>query len=231
LTAHDNEGVMPDVFDFWKDVGPGELIHPADRSILGTEDGTHEFDLNCIPTPFYGPLKSAPIVLLYLNPGLSDGDRKAASDKAEQQFYWRQRQGLEPLRSQIGLAKKCWWVSRTKRFCDDPETLRDRLAVLQLCPYHSKSFKSADARIAARLPSYKMALDWAHDALFPAARARTRIVICLRSSKRWKLQPESREGFLFVPKVTRSGYMLNNDMRTEIVSAVQDKLSGRGDHG
>lgn len=221
---------MPDIFEFWKDVGSGDRIHPADEDVLRAQSGTHQFDLHCIPNPFYGPLKSALIVLLYLNPGLSDGDRQAANDSAEQQFYLRQRRGSESLRSQVGLPRKSWWVSRTKRFSDDPEVLRHQVAVLQYCPYHSKSFEGPEARVASMLPSCKIALEWASDVLFPEARARKRVVICLRSPRRWNLQQPSSDGFLFVPRVTRSGYMLNDDMRAQIVGVVRDALSSGADN-
>lgn len=204
-----------DIFEFWKEVGPSEKVHPADREILF--NAPNKFDLDCLPTPFYGPLRTAPIVLLYTNPGHSDKDKKAGSDPSEQQFYFRQRQGNEWLRDQRGLTEKSWWVSRTKRICADPEYLRSRVAVLELCPYHSSSF--VDAKMARTLPSYQTALGWAHQYLFPMARARERVVICLRAAKRWGLQRNASDGFLFAPGVNRSGHMLSQDRDVIIQTA------------
>ncbi len=62
---------MPtDIFDFWSQIGPKDRCHPADKEVfrrLGKEG--HGFNLRGLPACYMGPLKSAPIVLLYLSPG------------------------------------------------------------------------------------------------------------------------------------------------------------------
>jgi hypothetical protein len=146
---------------------------------------------------------------------------EAESDKGHQ-FYWRQRQGNEPLRSQINREKKSWWVSRTKRFEVDPEILRHKLAVLELCAYHSKTF--SDGSLIRKLPSSQVAFRWATTTLFAQARLRTRVVICLRAAKRWGLTVGSKDGWLFAPAVTRSGHMLDGEDRNTIVAAVKAAL-------
>ncbi|MBN9583416.1 MAG: hypothetical protein J0G37_18150 [Afipia sp.] len=214
-----------DIFDFLKDVGPTETVHPEDDAILSKiPKSAHKFDLQCLPTPFYGPLRTAKIVLLYSNPGLTEKDKESANDFFEQQFFYKQRQGNEPLRSQIGLQKKSWWVSRTKRICEDTDYLRTRLAVLELCPYHSIEFKNV--RLVKQLPSYKVALNWAHKELFPRARARQVVVICLRAAKHWGLQENVGDGYLFVPKVNRSGHMLKEG-RDVVINAARQILDLR----
>ncbi|HEY0236474.1 MAG TPA: hypothetical protein VGC86_15690, partial [Afipia sp.] len=176
---------MTDIFEFWKSVDSKTKIHPADEEVLSKAQ--HSLNLDCLPTPFYGPLKTAPIVLLYLNPGLSPKDIERADNSEEQEFYWRQRQGSEPLRSQVGLATKSWWVSRVKRIDRDPEKLREKLAVLEICPYHSATFN--DAFLIPRLPSCQVALNWAREVLFYEARLEKRVVICLRAANAgvWRL--------------------------------------------
>ncbi len=210
-----------DIFEFWKDVGPETKIHPEDEPFLKGLTAKHNLCLDCLPVPFYGPLQTAKIVLLYLNPGLGEADLDAANNMDEQQFYWRQRQGREPLRSQINLAKKSWWVSRTKRISPDTEFLRHQLAVLELCPYHSKSFK--DGKLLKALPSSRVALNWARNVLFPQARDKAKVVICLRSAKRWGLEVGTAEGFLFSPKTNQSGYMWKNG-RDTVVQTAQEML-------
>jgi hypothetical protein len=210
----------PDIFEFWKDVGPTETVHPADLRILS--DRRHNFQLECLPVPFYGPLKTARIVLLFTNPGYSAKDVEQLKDKAEQQFYWEQRQGTGLLRSQVSLKKKSWWVSRTKRICSDPEFLRDKLAVLELCAYHSADFK--DGRLLSELPSCKVALNWAQNVLFPRAKSRQLVVICLRAARRWGLAIGKVDGYLFAPDVTRPGYMKESQERAEILEAARIML-------
>lgn len=213
--------ILPDIFDFWKGVGPQVKVHPSDEPIFKQAGSSDPFKLECLPTPFYGPLRTASVVLLYSNPGFSQKDVEAGNDPSEQGFYHKQRQGNESLRSQIGLTKKSWWVSRTKRICADPEFLRSRLAVLELCPYHSTEFKNV--KLVKQLPSYNVALNWAHSELFPRARAKQIVVICLRAAKHWRLQENSNDGFLFVPKVNRSGHMLK-DGREVVISAARQIL-------
>ena len=212
---------LEDIFSFWKNIGPDVKIHPEDDKILRRDSVVHKFELDCLPVPFYGPLKTAPVVLLFLNPGFSEKDIYEARDERERQFYWRQRQGSEPLRSQTDIAKKSWWVSRTRRFHPDPEYLRHRLAVLELCPYHSKEFK--DGRLIGKLPSTQTTLAWANKVLFPQARAKKRVVLCMRAAKRWGLSVGQHDGWLFVPHVTRNGHLIK-DHRDSIVEAVRTAL-------
>jgi len=204
------------LFKFWEGVSPGTKVHPRDKAVLEAH-GKHNLNLDCLPNPFYGPLRTAPIVLLYLNPGLSQRDLSEAETEEGRQFYWRQRQGNEPLRSQINLKKKSWWVSRTKRFGVDPEYLRHKLAVLELCAYHSKTF--SDGSLLPKLPSSRVAINWATSHLFAQARSQERVVICLRSAKRWGLTIGSHEGWLFAPKVTRGGYMFKSENENAVEAA------------
>jgi hypothetical protein len=209
------------LFKFWEGISPSTKVHPKDEAVFEAH-GKHNLNLECLPNPFYGPLRTAPIVLLYLNPGFSQRDLQEAESEEGRQFYWRQRQGCEPLRSQIHLEKKSWWVSRTKRFCVDPEYLRHKLAVLELCAYHSKTF--TDGSLVPKLPSSRIALSWATSNLFAQARSRKRVIICLRSARRWGLAIGSQEGWLFAPAVTRSGYMFANEDRDAIVTAAKEAL-------
>jgi len=208
------------LFDFWAGVAPDCRVHPEDEPILQT--AKHHLKLCCIPNPYYGPLLTARVVLLFLNPGFLPKDEADAQSEQEMQFYWRQRQGNEPLRSQIDLAKKSWWVPRVKGFSDqDPEHLRDKMAILELCAYHSETFK--DARLLRLLPSSQVALEWAQTVLFPQARSKQRVVICMRSHKRWGLERNTSDGWLFVPPVNRSGHLLK-DFRQPIIDAVKKGL-------
>jgi len=215
------------LFKFWEGVSPSTKVHPKDEAFF-EEYGKHNLNLECLPNPFYGPLRTAPIVLLYLNPGFSQQDLNEAESEEGRQFYWRQRQGNEPLRSQVKLEKKSWWVSRTKRFGVDPEYLRHKLAVLELCAYHSKTF--TDGWLLPKLPSSRIALSWATSNLFAEARSQKRVVICLRSAKHWGLTTGNHEGWLFVPQVTRSGYMFNNENRNCVVEAAKEALQAASEY-
>jgi hypothetical protein len=74
-----------DIFDFWSVMKPGELIHPADNEALERLD--HHFDLRCLPGCFAGPLRTAPVVLLYLAPGWApEGLTRATEENAILQY-------------------------------------------------------------------------------------------------------------------------------------------------
>jgi hypothetical protein len=53
---------------FWSRLGPSDRIHPEDQKVWDRlKPG---FDPNCLPTPYYGRIVDASVVLLFLSPGL-----------------------------------------------------------------------------------------------------------------------------------------------------------------
>lgn len=210
-----------DIFKFW-DIPVKAGPHPADREVLKRVE--HNFDLKCLPGCFAGPLKTAHVVLLYLSPKLSDQDYIDAKTRRGQDRYRRVRLGNEPL---VGpedheSAWK-WWSSRTKSF-GYWQDLRTKVAVLNIGAYHSKIF--ADEPLLAALPSSRVSIDWAQSVLFPEAIAGRRVVICLRSAQFWGLQQGKRYGkALFAPNTNRSGFMLKNEMREQVILKVRSVLA------
>src|SRR5215217_1670213 len=81
-----------DIFDFWAEAAGNDRVHPRDRAIVGRIK--HRFDLECLPAPFRGPLRTAPVVLLYLSPGLSDFDRDEANNPQAHARYVEERKGF-----------------------------------------------------------------------------------------------------------------------------------------
>ena len=64
----ENVMVGHDIFDFWADCPRDARVHPADiasfsRPFIGNVD---TFDRRCLPTCFAGPLRTEPVVLLYV---------------------------------------------------------------------------------------------------------------------------------------------------------------------
>lgn len=175
-----------------------------DKPIL--KRSVHGFNLSCLPANFDGPLKTARVVLLYLSPGLSESDIEEANKSDAQQRYAMRRAGYSPLTSkEQHLSGWEWWTSRTKSF-GDPDKISNNLAILNISPYHSSSFR--DYPMLAALPSCRASLDWAHRVLFPQAEQGERVVVCLRAARYWGLGHNERYGRgLFAPKVSRSGHM------------------------
>lgn len=211
-----------DIFKFWSEIKPDETIHPADYDVMSRT--AHNFKTACLPASFMGPLRHAPIVLLYLSPGLSDEDFIEAKSKQGQDRYARQRKGdaLLPSENEFKPAWR-WWFSRCQRF-GDSELIRRKVAVLNIGAYHSKSF--SDWGLLAALPSSRVSIDWAQRNLYPDAIVGKRVVICLRAAKYWGLLEGKKYGqTLYAPKVTRAGHMCKTALRTEIIENVQRVLT------
>jgi len=94
---------MPiDIFEFWSQAGPRDMQHPQDREVLSRLKNAHKFDLHCLPYCFVGPLRSAPVVLLYLSPGFNIFDRKQARTSKGRDWVMKCRTGNQKLPSVIG---------------------------------------------------------------------------------------------------------------------------------
>jgi hypothetical protein len=217
---------VADIFDFWSQIEPNKNIHPSDERVFSRlgPDG-HGFNHKTLPACFMGPLRTAPVVLLFMSPGLSKRDEDLAKDKETQDYYVRRRQGNEPL-PDAGLPGSTWWTERTKCFETDQidaARIRSNLAVLNISAYHSKEMK--DPQLLAALPSSRVCLDWAQNILFPAAEAGERVVVCLRAVKFWGLSSMVKyDGTLYAPPVTRGGHMVQGPTRNEVIKAVRAAL-------
>jgi hypothetical protein len=217
-----------DIFDFWAKMPRDGKVHPDDQSVfdeLAKNSGKgNDFNLKCIPGPFFGPLRMAPVVFLFLSRGLADHDVAEADLPDAQQRDARQRQGNAPLPSEEDYPSAWkWWVSRTRHF-GDLNDLRDKIAFLNIGAYLSKTVENQTSLVA--LPSSQASVAWARTVLFPQAEAGERVVVCLRSAKLWGLATKQRyEGTVFAPAVTRGGYMIkqgdNGALREEIIAAVK----------
>ncbi len=208
-----------DIFEFWSSVHPKARMHPADEAVFKRVP-KHGFNLDALPGCFMGPLRTAPVVLLFLSPGLDEGDTPTP---ALIEWNRRTRLGTEPLVSaSVQAPTYRWWTKRTRFLGYDPEVLADKVAVLNIGAYHSRTF--GDHGLLAALPSSRVSLDWTQSVLFPAAERGERAVICLRAAKYWGLEVGANyAGTLFAPQVTRGGHV-HVKKRQRIVSAVQRLL-------
>src|SRR4051812_41470558 len=100
-----------DLFKFWQQIGPADFIHPADAPTFRRLKGQHGFNLDCLPLSFSGRLKTAPVVLLYLSPGLPKELVSQSKSPALQRRYADQRTGKVDL-PDAGSAGHRWRKSR-----------------------------------------------------------------------------------------------------------------------
>lgn len=210
---------------YWSRLGPSDRIHPDDRVVWDRLAPTFS---PCLPTPYYGRIADAPVVLLFLSPGLSDRDLPEAEDPDAQRRYMRIRAGQEPLATAESWKDLWdWWTPRTRIF-GPPEELRHRVAVLNVSAYKSKDFD--DHAALAALPSCRATIEWAQRVLFPEAEAGRRVVVCLRASRWWGLTAGKRYGAsLYAPLVNRAGHMVKGDGadRDEVILAVRNAVTSR----
>jgi hypothetical protein len=209
---------MDGIFSFWSGLSEEEArIHPRDKNVLSRVNSP--FEHSCFAEPFRGRLKTAPVVLLFLSPGLHERDLSAST--REHAYYSRQREGHCDLPTEHEhQTARIWATKVVKQFEIDYETARSKIAVLNISPYRSKSFN--DWHLLAALPSARVTLDWAQTVLFSEAEEDKRVVVCLRSSAYWGLGRTTKSGkSLYAPRCTRGGMMVLGGDRDEIVSAVK----------
>lgn len=216
-----------DIFDFWSHIKPCERVHPADREVFDRVGRNgHGLDLRCLPACFVGPLRTAPVVLLFLSPGFVEEDLKDARSEKGRTKYVERRTGRQAVLPEWTGYK--WFASRIKAFDLDVSEACKKIAVLNIGAYHSKFFK--DYPLLAALPSSRVSLDWAQKVLFPAALRGERVVVCLRAAHFWGLEAGKCHGrSLFAPQVTRAGHIKKKSksekkMRDEIIHAVRKIL-------
>ena len=211
-----------DIFEFWSTVPDDAFVHPADKDVV--ERVPSKFAKDCLPIAFVGPLRTAPIVLLFLSPRYTEFDSKHARSTAGHNHYRRQRSGRAALPSRAEHEPGYeWWSRVVRQFSVEPKSVADKVAILNIGAYHSAKFH--DWHMLTALPSSRVTLDWAQFVLFPQAEAGERVVVCLRSSRLWGLSKGERYGMsLFVPPCTPSGIMHHVPMRKIVTTAVQAKL-------
>ncbi len=83
-----------DLFTFWSKLPMDMKVHPADEAVL--DRVSTRFELECLPTPFTGPLRTAGVVLLFLAPGFDQWDIGHALTEAAQVYNERSRSGDHP---------------------------------------------------------------------------------------------------------------------------------------
>jgi hypothetical protein len=214
--------MVEDIFEFWspRRIDLRERVHPADKDILPSSKFDF-LDRTALPGCYCGPLRTARVVLLFVGPGLKDSDDPDSPDY--QQFHAEVRAGAKPLPNEQDQPE--WWKwlrSKTKFIDKDWQSLRERVAILNFGAYHVAPGRSHNARSLAALPSTKITLDWATRVLFPQARNRDRVVVCLMARNAWGLE-EGNCGSLFAPKTVR-GVLVHGPARDEATNAIRDAL-------
>jgi hypothetical protein len=179
------------------------------RFIKGPRFGNfddNKFHASLLPSPFGGDLNRAKIFILMLNPGFAFADYH--KDKLSQR--WKKRTLHQKLsRAEFPFTalnpELCyrpgfiWWEKKLRQvlkriakerfngsYFEAMRSLSKNLAVIELVPYHSASFKGS--KIIRELPSVEVAKQFVHDVLLPHARRGKATVIVTRKAKEWGLK-------------------------------------------
>ncbi len=216
---------MDDIFNFWAGIKQDARIHPEDEKVFSRLHDKHNFNLDCLPGAYFGPLKTAPVVLLFLSPGYDPHDTILASNEEGQEHHAKQRTGLASLPTyKENPPHYDWWSKVLKQFGINPNLVNDKIAILNIGAYHSKTFKHH--HMLSALPSSRVTLNWAQSTLFKEAEAGERIVVCLRSAKYWGLElGKCNGGLLYAPLHNRRGRMHKEpELANLIIQNIHDKL-------
>jgi hypothetical protein len=183
----------------WKEAysSPGFQGEPDSRLHLGL-----------FPQPFKGDVLNASIYILLLNPGLSPTDyygeyqvpgfREAMLLNHRQDFSNSSLPFifLDPQFSWHGGFE--WWNRKLKHvisaiskhrkvtFNEARKSVAQKIASIELFPYHSRNFKDADKWLK-NLPSVQLAREFVNDVVLSRVRSGKAVTIITRKAKEWSL--------------------------------------------
>ena len=172
---------MP-LFEFWSRLPEGETVHPDDRAAI--EGGPHAFHFDLPPAPVMGPLRTAPVVLCYGNPGYEQQDAELVHGLSRKPRLERQLQGED--------AYPVWmpgWgeslAARCRQMGLGLEDLANTVAIFNVVPYASERLGVNETAIARHLPSAAVARGYLREVLVPRARKEEIFLVVVRSHVLW----------------------------------------------
>ncbi len=175
-----------DLIGYWSALN-GQTVHPDDRLML--TGGRFATDLQ--PLPWNGPLRTARVYILLINPSLAPEDHE-----------WEARAiFLEALK--LNLTGNSPYLYLQERFAGHPgnrwarrifgydigEAEADRICVVQLAAYHDADGKRVK-RISKSLASSRKTIDFVHTWILPRAKDDEVGLIVARAFDEWGFKPE-----------------------------------------
>lgn len=159
------------------------MVHADDKAHLRRD----QFQTQLYPVPWAGPILSADVFLLFLNPGYVSREDEYEKQpelarllrdnlKGDQPYFYL----LEEFRNHPGYD----WARRT--FGEGIKEHLSRICVLQLVAYHSTD-GSAARKMATSLPSSKKMIKFVQNSLLASARSGKVGLVVARSSNLWGL--------------------------------------------
>ena len=146
-------------------------------------DEQHSLQLNVLPEPFIGA-KTAPVVLLNLNPGFDDRDpedHKGEDFQALLRGNYEHRDSEFPfysLNPHFENGGRRWWEKKLKPLidaCGRTQVSRSLLCV-EFFPYHSRRFGNGSFRVSSQQYGFHLAC---------SAMSRGAVIVIMRGRARW----------------------------------------------
>jgi hypothetical protein len=170
--------------DFWKRMKTGSFVHPDDLEQLNLRPGV--FMLDRPPGQITGPLKTAPVVACFTNPGYDASDAELVQSSSSSQALLAQLSGTEPYPLQFPSWRR-WFIERVGRVHSSESYLARTIAVLNACAYASPNTANISRRFLTGLPSSLQAKRYLHEVLLPAARRGEKFVVICRGAWAWEV--------------------------------------------
>lgn len=177
----------------------------VDSHSFGEDDGFH---FSLLPTPYVGNIENADIYILMLNPGFnlaeyyaefeSKAFRQTAIKNLQQAFdakgywfwcldpqfcwhpgYWYWERKLTKIAKKLQQARK-------STYKDALYEMSRRIAVVELVPYHSRSYRGRD--LTKILHSSELAKNWVHQTLLPKVSENGAVIVVARQAASWELE-------------------------------------------
>jgi hypothetical protein len=202
-----------DLISYWS-VLNGQTVHPNDRPAQLSS----QFATDLQPLPWNGPLRTARVYVLLINPNLSDDDH-------EQELRPDFREALL-----TNLSGNSPYLYLQQRFADHPgnvwarrlfgpdigEAQAPSICVIQLVAYHCADGERAK-RAARRLHSSQKVIQFVHDWVLPRAKADEIGLSVARATCEWGFTSSDESGSVIV-----------NRSRTECRGAFQTRNTRGG---
>ncbi|MFB2801012.1 hypothetical protein [Shewanella seohaensis] len=200
-----------DFFDYWNPcLAIGLTKHPDDLAVL---DEFHyalkkpiasEFEFGLPPGPFFGPLKTAKIVLCYANPSCDESTAEVVASQELKDKLFAQLNGLQSYPYQIPGWDK-WFKPVANSLFDGNSALASKhICVFNLVPYASINMDQVQS-FATSLPSVWAAQEYLRRTLIPQALREEILLVMCRSSQLWGLQTPHGSANIVINK-TRVGF-------------------------
>ncbi len=173
-----------------------------------------EFEFGLPPGPFFGPLKTAKVILCYANPSRDAKTAKVIASEPDKELLFAQLDGLQPYPYQVPGWDKWFKPVANSLFEGHCATASKHICVFNLIPYASVNIDKVQ-NIATSLPSVWAAQEYLRKTLIPKAISGEIMLVMCRSAQLWGLQTPHGAKNIVINK-TRVGFTVETKERVKV---------------